>query len=172
MTKIYRESYGIHAVNGILFNHESPERGETFVTRKISRAVGRIYHGLQTKLTLGNLDASRDWGFAGDYVEGMWSMLNYKTPEDWVLATGESHTVRDFVKAAFDVVNLDFNEFILTSKQYERPNEVKHLLGDSSKAQDKLKWKPKINFDELVKIMVESDLKLAEREKILFEKIF
>jgi GDPmannose 4,6-dehydratase len=170
MTKIYRESYGIHAVNGILFNHESPERGETFVSRKISRAVGRIYHGLQTKLTLGNLDASRDWGFAGDYVEGMWSMLNYKTPEDWVLATGESHTVRDFVKAAFDVVNLDFNEFILTSKQYERPNEVKHLLGDSSKAQDKLKWKPKINFDELVKIMVESDLKLAEREKILFEK--
>ena len=151
ITKIYRESYGIHAVNGILFNHESPERGETFVTRKISRAVGRIYHGLQTKLTLGNLDASRDWGFAGDYVEGMWSMLNYKTPEDWVLATGESHTVRDFVKAAFDVVNLDFNEFILTSKQYERPNEVKHLLGDSSKAQDKLKWKPKINFDDGIK---------------------
>ena len=169
MTKIYRESYGLHAVNGILFNHESPHRGETFVTRKITRAVGRIYYDIQTKLTLGNIEASRDWGFAGDYVEGMWKMLNYKDPEDWVLATGESHTVKEFAKKAFEVVNLNYEDYLLTSDKHYRPNEVNYLLGDSSKAENKLNWKPKTSFDQLVKMMVESDLVLAEREKVLIE---
>ena len=116
MTKLYRESYDLFAVNGILFNHESPHRGETFVTRKITRAVGRIAHGLQTKLTLGNLDASRDWGFAGDYVEGMWLMLQHNIADDWVLATGETHTVREFAEEAFKIVDLDWNDFIETSE--------------------------------------------------------
>ena len=169
MTKIYRESYGLHAVNGILFNHESPHRGETFVTRKITRAVGRIYYDIQTKLTLGNIEASRDWGFAGDYVEGMWKMLNYKDPEDWVLATGESHTVKEFAKKAFEVVNLNYEDYLSTSDKYYRPNEVNYLLGDSSKAENKLNWKPKTSFEQLVKMMVESDLVLAEREKVLIE---
>ncbi|MAV04690.1 MAG: GDP-mannose 4,6-dehydratase [Flavobacteriaceae bacterium] len=169
MTKLYRESYDLFCVNGILFNHESPLRGETFVTRKISRAVGRIYHKLQSKLTLGNLDASRDWGFAGDYVEGMWLMLQNDMPDDWVLATGETHTVREFVEKAFKVVGLDGDEFIEISEKYFRPNEVEHLLGDSSKARKDLNWKPKTSFDQLVKMMVEHDLDLAEREKILFE---
>ena len=169
MTKIYRESYNLHAVNGILFNHESPVRGETFVTRKITRAVGRIHYGIQNKLTLGNLEASRDWGYAGDYVEGMWKMLNYKNPEDWVLATGESHSVREFAQKAFEVVNLNYEDFVITSENYFRPNEVNHLLGDPSKASKKLNWKPKTSFEQLVNLMVESDLKLAEREKILIE---
>jgi len=169
ITKTYRESYGTFAVNGILFNHESPLRGETFVTRKITRAVGRIHLKLQSKLTLGNLSAARDWGYAGDYVKGMYLMMQHADPEDWVLATGESHTVKDFAKEAFSVVGLNWEDYILTSKKYERPNEVKHLLGDSSKAQKKLGWKPETSFKELVKMMVESDLKLAEQEKVLLE---
>ena len=170
MTKIYRESYDLHCVNGVLFNHESPLRGETFVTRKITRAVGRISKGLQSKLTLGNLDASRDWGFAGDYVEGMWKMLNHKVPEDWVLATGETHTVKDFAEKAFEIVGLDYQDYVITSDAYFRPNEVEHLLGDSSKAKKQLNWEPKTTFNDLVKLMVDSDLKHAESEKVLIEK--
>ena len=169
MTKVYRESYGMFAVNGILFNHESPHRGETFVTRKITRAVGRISCGLQNKLTLGNLFASRDWGFAGDYVEGMWLMMQHDVPDDWVLATGESHTVQDFLKLAFGKVNLNWEDFVTTDKKYERPNEVGFLLGDSSKAQKKLGWELKTSFSDLVKIMVESDIELAKQEKVLLE---
>ena len=123
ITKLYRESYNLFAVNGILFNHESPHRGETFVTRKITRAVGRIYHETQNKLTLGNLEARRDWGFAGDYVVGMWKMLQHETPEDWVLATGESYSVKDFVKIAFNSVGLDYSDYVETSEKYERPND-------------------------------------------------
>ena len=169
MTKVYRDSYGLFCVNGILFNHESPERGETFVTRKITRAVGRIYHKLQGNLTLGNLEAKRDWGFAGDYVKGMKLMLDYKKPEDWVLATGETHTVQEFVEIAFSEVGLDWKDYVLTSDKYHRPNEVNHLLGDPSKAKDKLNWKTEVDFKGLVKLMVESDLELAERESVLIE---
>ena len=133
ITKTYRESYNLFAVNGILFNHESPHRGETFVTRKISRAVGRIHHQLQSKLTLGNLNAARDWGFAGDYVKGMYLMMQHDNPDDWVLATGEAHTVKEFAEEAFNVVGMNWEDFVVTSKDYERPNEVKYLLGDSSK---------------------------------------
>ena len=170
ITRTYRESYGTFAVNGILFNHESPLRGETFVTRKITRAVGRIYLKLQSKLTLGNLSAARDWGYSGDYVRGMYLMMQHSNPEDWVLATGEAHTVKDFAKEAFSAVGLNWEDFVVTSEKYERPNEVKHLLGDSTKAQNKLGWKPETSFKELVKMMVESDLKLAEQEKVLVDK--
>jgi GDPmannose 4,6-dehydratase len=170
MTKIYRDSYGIFASNGILFNHESPHRGETFVTRKITRAVGRIAAGLQGKLTLGNLDASRDWGFAGDYVEGMWMMLQYSKPDDWVLATGETHTVKEFLQKSFSCINLDYEDYVLSSKDYFRPNEVNYLLGDSTKASKELGWKPKTSFDELVNMMVESDIKLAKTEKIAIDQ--
>jgi len=170
ITRTYRESYGTFAVNGILFNHESPLRGETFVTRKITRAVGRIYLKLQSKLTLGNLSAARDWGFSGDYVRGMYLMMQHSDPEDWVLATGEAHTVKDFAEEAFSAVGLNWEDFVVTSEKYERPNEVKHLLGDSTKAQNKLGWKPETSFKELVKMMVESDLKLAEQEKVLVDK--
>ena len=138
MSKIYRESYGIFAANGILFNHESPLRGETFVTRKITKAVGRIAHNLQSKLTLGNLDASRDWGYAGDYVEAMFKIMQHGVADDWVVATGETHTVREFVQKAFRHVNLDWEKFVTTDKKYERPNEVEHLLGDASKIKKKL----------------------------------
>ena len=169
ITKLYRESYGIFAVNGILFNHESPLRGETFVTRKITRAVGRIHYKLQTKLTLGNLEASRDWGFAGDYVEGMHMMMQHSKPKDWVLATGESHSVKEFAEKAFGEVGLDWEDYVVTSEKYYRPNEVDYLLGDSKRAKDELGWSPKVNFSSLVKKMVESDLKLAEREKVLIE---
>jgi GDPmannose 4,6-dehydratase len=169
ITKIYRESYNIFAVNGILFNHESPHRGETFVTRKISRAVGRIHNGLQSKLTLGNLDAFRDWGFAGDYTNGMYLMMQHPEPEDWVLSTGETHSVREFAQKAFEIVGLNWEDYVVTSKKYERPNEVNHLLGDSSKARDKLNWSPKLTFDELVDLMVQSDIKLAEKERMLVE---
>ena len=169
INKIYRESYSIFGVNGILFNHESPQRGETFVTRKITRALGRIYHGLQTKLTLGNLDAYRDWGFAGDYVKGMWMMMNHHKADDWVLATGESHSVREFLEIAFNQVNLNYEEYVLSSEKYQRPNEVNHLLGDYSKAKEELGWEPETSFEELVKIMLEHDLKLAEQEKTLIE---
>ena len=170
INKIYRESYGLFCVNGILFNHESPYRGETFVTRKISRAVGRIHNNIQKSLTLGNLSACRDWGFAGDYVEGMWLMMQHSEPDDWVLATGETHSVKDFVDIAFSTVNLDWEEYVDTSEKYYRPNEVEHLLGDSSKAKEKLKWTPKVSFKELVEMMVKSDSKLAEQEKVLVEK--
>tara|TARA_Y100000389_G_scaffold92538_1_gene89278 strand:+ start:32895 stop:33929 length:1035 start_codon:yes stop_codon:yes gene_type:complete len=167
MTKVYRESYDLFCVNGILFNHESPARGETFVTRKITRAVGRIFHGIQKNLTLGNLDAKRDWGFAGDYVKGMKLMLEHDIPDDWVLATGETHTVQEFVEAAFSEVGLEWKDYVLTSEKYHRPNEVVHLLGDPSKATKLLNWKPELDFKGLVKLMVESDIELAERESVL-----
>lgn len=169
ITKIYRESYDVFGVNGILFNHESPQRGETFVTRKITRAIGRIHYGLQTKLTLGNLDAFRDWGFAGDYVKGMWLMVNHSVPDDWVLATGESHSVREFLEIGFNEVGLNYEDYVVTSDEYFRPNEVNHLVGDYSKAKKELGWKPETSFKELVTLMVESDMKLAEREKTLIE---
>ena len=169
ITKIYRDSYGIFAVNGILFNHESPLRGETFVTRKISKAVGRIYSNLQTKLTLGNLDATRDWGFAGDYVEGMYLMMQHETPEDWVLSTGESHSVKEFAELAFNIVGLNWKDYVITSDKYKRPNEVNDLLGDSSKAKNYLNWYPRTSFKELVQIMVEEDVKNAEKEKMLIQ---
>jgi len=170
MTKIYRESYGLFCVNGILFNHESPLRGETFVTRKISRAVGRISNEIQKSLTLGNLSASRDWGFAGDYVEGMWLMMQYEQPDDWVLSTGETHTVKEFVEIAFSAANLEWSDYVKTDEKFYRPNEVNYLLGDSTKAKTKLDWNPKVSFNELVQMMVESDIKLAEQEKLLIEK--
>lgn len=169
ITKVYRESYDLFAVNGILFNHESPMRGETFVTRKISRAVGRIYHKIQNKLVLGNLDAFRDWGFAGDYVKGMYLMMQHDTPDDWVLATGETHTVKEFLEKAFSVVGLNWKDYVETSAKYARPNEVDHLLGDPSKAKKILGWEPEYSFDDLVKAMVESDLMKAEREKVLID---
>ncbi len=163
----YRESYNMHASCGILFNHESPRRGETFVTRKISRAVGRIKHGLQEKLYLGNLDAKRDWGFAGDYVEQMWLMLQQDTPDDYVVATGETHTVREFCERAFSRVGLDYNEYVEIDPHYYRPAEVDLLLGDPTKAKTQLGWEPKVSFEGLVDMMVDSDLDLAAREKTL-----
>ena len=169
ITKIYRDSYDVFGVNGILFNHESPLRGETFVTRKISKAVGRIVAGIQEKLTLGNLEASRDWGYAKDYVQGMWLMMQYKNPEDWVLATGVTKTVREFAIEAFNYVNLNWEDFILTSEKYLRPNEVDYLLGDSSKARKELKWKPSVDFSGLVKIMVEHDIKEAKKDLALLK---
>ena len=170
MTKLYRESYNLFCVNGILFNHESPQRGETFVTRKITRAAARIKLGLQTKLTLGNLDASRDWGFAGDYVEGMWRMLQNETPSDWVLATGESHTVKEFAQLAFKKLDLDWQEFVESSEKYFRPNEVEFLLGDYSKAEKELGWKPTTSFDKLVDLMLNSDMHLAKQESVLMKE--
>ncbi len=170
LTKIYRESYDLFSVNGILFNHESPHRGETFVTRKITKAVGRIYHNIQSKLTLGNLEASRDWGFAGDYVQGMWLMMQHDTPDDWVLATGETHTVEDFAKLAFDAVGLNWEDYVSTSEKYYRPNEVEYLLGDSSKAKQTLGWNPETSFQDLVKMMVDYDLNEAKREQVLISE--
>jgi GDPmannose 4,6-dehydratase len=169
ITKIYRESYDIFGVNGILFNHESPHRGETFVTRKITRAVARIYLGIQSKLTLGNLEASRDWGFAGDYVKGMWMMMQHEIPDDWVLATGETHKVSEFAELAFNELGLNWEDYVETSKKYFRPNEVDYLLGDYKKAESRLGWKPETKFTELVKKMVESDLELAKREEVLIK---
>jgi len=169
ITKIYRESYNVFGVNGILFNHESPLRGETFVTRKISKAVGRIAAGIQSKLTLGNLDASRDWGYAKDYIEGMWLMMQYDYPEDWVLATGVTKTVREFAEEAFKHVNLNWEDYVITSEKYFRPNEVDYLLGDSSKAREVLKWKPSVDFKGLVKIMVEHDINEAKKDFTLLK---
>ena len=169
ITKIYRDSYGIFGVNGILFNHESPLRGETFVTRKITKAVGRISLGIQKKLTLGNLDASRDWGYAGDYVEGMWMMLQHGIADDWVLATGETYKVSDFVKSAFEYAGLEWSKYVETSEKYFRPNEVDFLLGDSSKAEKELKWKSKTSFDQLVQMMVDADIEEAKREDVLLK---
>ena len=170
ITKIYRDSYGIFGVNGILFNHESPLRGETFVTRKISRAVGRISIGLQEKLTLGNLDASRDWGYAKDYVNGMWMMMQHDIPDDWVLATGKTQTVREFAEAAFKYVDLNWEDYVITSEKYFRPNEVDYLLGDSTKARETLGWKPEVDFKELVKIMVEQDITEAKKDYSLIKE--
>ena len=170
ITKIYRDSYDMFCTNGILFNHESPYRGETFVTRKITRAVGRISLDLQSKLTLGNLEASRDWGFAGDYVDAMWKIMQHEEPSDWVIATGETQTVKDFAKLAFEEVNLNWEDYVETSEKYFRPNEVEHLLGDPSKAKDKLNWSPKTSFTELVKMMVNHDLELAKREQVLLKE--
>jgi len=170
LTKVYRDSYDMFAVNGILFNHESPLRGETFVTRKITRAVARISLGLQKKLTLGNLDACRDWGFAGDYVEAMWLMLQHDKPDDWVIATGESFSVKQFLNIAFEIVGLDYEEYVLTSDKYFRPNEVNFLKGDATKAKKELGWEPKTSFNDLVKMMVESDIELSKREKVLLDK--
>ena len=169
ITKIYRESYDLFGVNGILFNHESPLRGETFVTRKITKAVGRISVGIQARLTLGNLDASRDWGYAKDYVHGMWQMMQYDSPDDWVLATGTSKTVREFAKAAFSSVGLDWEDYIDVSEKYFRPNEVDYLLGDATKAKEKLKWEPSVNFEELVEIMVQHDILEAKKDFALLK---
>jgi GDPmannose 4,6-dehydratase len=163
----YRQAYGLYVVNGILFNHESPRRGETFVTRKITRAVGRIKAGLQDELVLGNLDAKRDWGFAGDYVDAMWRMLQQDEPGDYVVATGQAHSVQDFVNAAFHSVDLDPQDFIKQDPRFMRPTEVHHLLGDPSKVKQQLGWEPQVNFEELVRMMVEHDLELARREKLL-----
>ena len=160
----YREAYGFHAVNGILFNHESPRRGETFVTRKVTRAVGRIKHGLQSELYLGNLEARRDWGYAKDYVEAMWLSMQHPTPGDWVVATGESHTVREFCEKAFGAAGLDCNDYIKLDPRYLRPAEVDDLRGDPSRAQAALGWRARTGFDDLVKMMVEADLELAAAE--------
>jgi len=169
MVKHYRKAYDIFACNGILFNHESPRRGETFVTRKITRAATRIKLGLQDKLYLGNLDAKRDWGFAGDFVEAMWFMIQQDKPDDYVIATGENHSVREFAEKVFQKLELDYNEYVAIDKRYFRPTEVDVLLGDSTKAQAKLGWKPRVLFDQLVNMMVDADMKLAQKEKILLE---
>jgi GDPmannose 4,6-dehydratase len=163
----YRESYGMFAVNGILFNHESPRRGETFVTRKITRAATRIKEGLQDKLFLGNLDAKRDWGFAGDYVEGMWLMLQQDEPQDYVLATNETHSVREFLEEVFGALGLDWNKYVEVDPRYFRPAEVDLLLGDATKAFTQLKWKPKVTFKALAKMMTDADWRLAKREKLI-----
>ncbi|HET9418825.1 MAG TPA: GDP-mannose 4,6-dehydratase [Chthoniobacterales bacterium] len=160
----YRESYGLHASNGILFNHESPRRGETFVTRKVSRAVAAIKYGLQHELFLGNLDAKRDWGYAPEYVDGMWRILQHDSPQDFVLATGETHSVREFVEAAFAHVDLDWKEYVKHDPRYERPAEVDLLVGDASKAKKVLGWEPKVRFHDLVRIMIDADLQLLSRE--------
>jgi GDPmannose 4,6-dehydratase len=166
----YRESYGMFACNGILFNHESPRRGETFVTRKITRAATRIKEGLQKKLYLGNLDAKRDWGFAGDYVEAIWLMLQQEKPEDFVIATGETHSVREFLDEVFGHLGLDWKQYVEVDSRYLRPAEVDLLLGDAGKAKRLLKWTPKITFKALATMMTEADLKLAKREKLLAEQ--
>jgi GDPmannose 4,6-dehydratase len=164
LTQNYREAYGVHASSGILFNHESPRRGENFVTRKITRSAGRIKLGLQKKLALGNLDARRDWGFAGDYVQAMWMMLQQENPDDYVIATGETHTVREFLDAVFARLGLDPKEHVEIDPRHFRPAEVDALSGDSSKARAALGWEPKVRFDQLVAMMTDADLELARRE--------
>ena len=159
----YRESYGLHTSCGILFNHESPRRGETFVTRKITRAVAHIKHGLQEKLFLGNLDARRDWGYAPDYVRGMWLMLQQDSPDDYVIGTGEMHSVREFVERAFAVADLDWHEYVSIDPSYYRPAEVDALQADFSKAKRVLNWEPTVTFAELVRLMVEADLQAVRR---------
>ena len=160
----YREAYGMHASNGILFNHESPRRGPTFVTRKITMAAARIKTGLQNALYLGNVEAKRDWGFAGDFVEGMWRIMQQDAPGDYVLATGEAHSVREFCEEAFGLLGLDWQAFVKHDERYVRPSEVDLLLGDASKARKALGWAPKVTFKELVRMMVESDLRVARQE--------
>jgi GDPmannose 4,6-dehydratase len=161
----YREAYGLFVCNGILFNHESPRRGETFVTRKVTRAVGRVSQGLQDKLYLGNLEAKRDWGFTGDYVEAMWLMLQQDKPDDYVIATAEAHSVRDFVELAFAAAGLDWRRHVEIDSRYFRPTEVDALRGDPTKAREVLGWEPRVTFSELVKMMVEHDIELARRER-------
>ena len=163
----YRESYNMYAVNGILFNHESPRRGETFVTRKITRAATRIKEGLQDKLFLGNLDAKRDWGFAGDYVEAMWLMLQQDKADDYVVATNETHSVREFLDEVFGHLNLDWKKYVSVDPRYFRPAEVDLLLGDPAKAERELKWKPKVTFKALAEMMTIADWKIAKRERLL-----
>lgn len=165
LTVNYRESYGLHASSGILFNHESPRRGETFVTRKITRAATRIKLGLQDALYLGNLDAKRDWGYAKEYVEMMWLMLQQDNPDDYVVATGETHSVREFVEEAFACLDLDWEKYVKYDARYERPADVELLIGDATKAKKQLGWEPQVKFKELTKIMVEADMKLAENEE-------
>jgi GDPmannose 4,6-dehydratase len=164
VTVNYREAYGFHAVNGVLFNHESPRRGETFVTRKVTRAAGRIKMGLQKELFLGNLEARRDWGYAKDFVEAMWLAMQQDKPDDFVVATGESHSVRELCEEAFGNVGLDYRDFVQLDPRYLRPSEVDHLQGDASKARKALGWVPRTSFKELIKLMVESDLELARKE--------
>jgi GDPmannose 4,6-dehydratase len=163
ITVNYRESYNLFACNGILFNHESPRRGETFVTRKITRAAAAIKLGRQSKLYLGNLDAKRDWGFAGDYVEAMWMMLQQEVPEDFVIATGETHSVREFLDEAFGYLDLDWRDYVEIDPRYFRPAEVDLLIGDSRKAREKLGWSPRVSFPELVRMMVDADLEAARK---------
>jgi GDPmannose 4,6-dehydratase len=167
LVKNYREAYNLFASNGILFNHESPRRGETFVTRKITRAATRIKLGLQDKLYLGNLEAKRDWGFAGDFVEVMWLIMQQDESDDYVIATGENHSVREFAEKVFKKLKLDYENYVGIDQRYFRPTEVDVLLGDSTKAQKKLGWKPKVTFDQLIDMMVEADLELAKKEKTL-----
>jgi GDPmannose 4,6-dehydratase len=164
LTVNYRESYGLHASSGILFNHESPRRGETFVTRKITRAATRIKLGLQEKLYMGNLDAKRDWGYAKEYVEMMWMMLQQDNPDDYVVATNETHSVKAFIQETFGLLDLDWEKYVEYDKRYDRPAEVDLLIGDPAKAKKQLGWEPKVKFKELVKIMTEADLELAKRE--------
>jgi GDPmannose 4,6-dehydratase len=164
LVRNYREAYGLFAVNGILFNHESPRRGETFVTRKITRGLARIKHGLEKKLYLGNLDAKRDWGFAGDYVEGMWRMLQADTPDDFVLATGETHSVREFLEESFSYAGMSWRDHVELDEKYLRPTEVDLLLGDASKARATLGWEPKVGFKQLVRMMVDADLERVRVE--------
>jgi len=168
----YREAYGLFICNGILFNHESPRRGETFVTRKVTRAVGRIKEGLQDKLYLGNLEAQRDWGFSGDFVEVMWLMLQQEKPNDFVIATGEAHTVREFVELAFADVGLNWRDHVEIDSRYFRPTEVSLLRGDASKAHRDLGWQPRVGFTDLVRIMVAHDLELARRERAMAQAGF
>ena len=168
----YREAYGLFITNGILFNHESPRRGETFVTRKITRAVGRIRAGLQQKLYLGNLDARRDWGFAGDYVEAMWRMLQHSEPGDFVIATGEAHSVREFLEEAFSYAGLNWERHVEIDPAYFRPTEVDYLLGDARKARGTFHWKPQTTFRQLIHMMVDADVRLAQEELLVQEKKF
>ena len=163
----YREAYGLFACNGILFNHESPRRGETFVTRKITRAATRIKLGLQEKLYLGNLNAKRDWGFAGDYVEAMWLMLQQEEPDDYIIATGKNYSVKEFLEKVFSKLELEWERYVETDPRYFRPTEVDALLGDATKARQKLGWNPRVEIDQLVDMMVEHDLELARQEKTL-----
>jgi len=165
----YREAYDLFACNGILFNHESPRRGETFVTRKITWAATRIKLGLQDKLYLGNLEAKRDWGYAGDYVEAMWLMLQHEKPDDYVVATGENHSVKEFVEEVFGYLDLDWQQYVEIDRRYFRPSEVDFLLGDAGKAKKILNWEPKITFKELARIMTDADMKIAQRAKIIQE---
>ena len=164
LTQNYREAYGMYACNGILFNHESPRRGENFVTRKITRAVGRIVAGSKEKLALGNLEAKRDWGFAGDYVLAMWQMMQLDTPDDFVVATNETHSVREFLDVAFGRAKLDWHEYVVTDERFLRPSEVELLIGDASKAKSAFGWEPKVTFHGLVEMMVDADIELAKRE--------
>ncbi|HRZ40143.1 MAG TPA: GDP-mannose 4,6-dehydratase [Candidatus Omnitrophota bacterium] len=164
MTVNYREAYNLFACNGILFNHESPRRGETFVTRKITMALARIKHGVQKKLYLGNLDAKRDWGFAGDYVEAMWLMMQQQTPDDYVIATGQTRSVREFLEAAFGYAGLNWQDYVEMDERYLRPTEVDLLLGDSTRARQKLGWSPKVSFEGLVKMMVDADTELVRKQ--------